>query len=143
MSLGILAAGTLAADPQARTSSAGKLYATALLRVATEDEPIMVSAIAFSTTAAETLLAHKKGDIVSIVGQATLSTWTDREGKERHGLKVTASRCLSTHEAARQREKIAKAQAGNNAQVRASVEPSGARTAAVSADGELADDIPF
>ena len=144
MSLGILAAGTLAADPVARTSSAGKPYATAVLRVATGEEPVFVSAIAFSTSAAEALLAHKKGDIVSLVGLATLSGWTDRDGKERNGMKLVCTRCISPHEAARQREKIAKAQAGaTGAHVQQANAPPSSASAAASADGELVDDRPF
>jgi single-stranded DNA-binding protein len=143
MSLGITAVGTLATDPQARTAANGKSFATATLRVLAEGESIFVSIIAFSETAVATLLVYKAGDVVSVTGLATLSKWVDRAGEEKHGLKMVASRVQSPHMAARQREKISKAEARKSQDApQASAAPAGASTA-VSADGELADDVPF
>jgi single-stranded DNA-binding protein len=138
VSLGIIAVDTLPADPQARTAANGKPFATANLHVATEGgESVSVSVIAFSAASAEMLLAHKRGDIVCVTGPASLSRWSDREGVERHGLKMVASRVLSPHQAARQREKISRAEAGKSQDAPA-MAPSSA-----SADGELRDDMPF
>src|SRR5437899_1040622 len=99
MSLGIIAVGTLTADPQARTAANGKRYVTTNLHVPAEGgESIPLSIVAFATAAAETLIAHRKGDVVCVTGPANLSRWTDREGVEKHGLKMVASRVLSPHQ---------------------------------------------
>ena len=47
MSLSTLAQGTLMADPQKRTSAASKTFVTGSMRVPTQDDPILVSMIAF------------------------------------------------------------------------------------------------
>lgn len=86
MSLHALATGTLVADPQRREGRKGP-FATTTIRVQTEDEAIILSVIAFGETA-ERLLALTKGDAVSVAGRAKLSTWTGRDGAERHGLSI-------------------------------------------------------
>lgn len=102
--LSILASGTLVSDPKARQSVTGKTYATALLRVPSEDaEAMLVSVIAFNADAVAALLALSKGDSCSIAGRASLRTW-DKDGEQRHGLSVTADRVLSAYAAGKARK---------------------------------------
>jgi single-stranded DNA-binding protein len=109
MSLHILATGSLTADPVRRTGASGKDFATATLRVATDDDAVLVSLIAFGD-AAETLLAHRQGSALAVAGRAKLSSWTGRDGAEHHGLSVVAEQIASASaarraEADRRREK--------------------------------------
>ena len=83
-----LASGTLIADPQRREGRKGG-FATATIRVQAEDDAVLVSTIVFGD-AAEQLLGLSKGDAVSVGGRATISTWTGRDGVEKHGLSIVA-----------------------------------------------------
>ncbi len=96
--LSVLATGTMASDPVSRTTSAGKPYATGLLRVPCEDaEPVLVSMIAFDTAAVEALLAHGKGETLAVTGRAKLSQWTGRDGQEAMGLSIVVDKVLSAY----------------------------------------------
>jgi len=96
--LSVLATGTLTSDPVSRKTSAGKPYATALLRVPCEDgEPVLTSLIAFNTAAVEALLAHGKGETLAVTGRAKLSQWTGRDGQEVRGLSIVVDKCLSAY----------------------------------------------
>ena len=75
-------------------------FATATLRVATEDDAILVSLIAFGD-AAETVLAHRQGAALAVAGRARLSSWTGKDGTERHGLSVVAEQVASASAARR------------------------------------------
>src|SRR4051812_8497744 len=87
MSLHILATGTLIADPVSRTSQKGNAYVTASVRVATEDDSILVSAIAFGDQAAE-MLSHQAGHGVAIWGGARLPQGPGGEGEPKQGISV-------------------------------------------------------
>src|SRR4051812_29352373 len=93
MSLHILATGTLVADPVRRAGTKGD-FATGSLRVATDDESILVSVIAFGKQA-ETLLAHSVGAALAVAGRAKLTRWTGRDGAEKHGLSLVAEQIAS------------------------------------------------
>jgi single-stranded DNA-binding protein len=99
VSLHLLATGTLVADPIRRTGARGD-FATALMRVATEDGAILVSMIAFGEVA-ETLLAHRAGATLSVAGRAKLSIWTGRDGRENHGLALVGEQVASASAARR------------------------------------------
>lgn len=99
MSLHALAVGTLIADPARRTGARG-VFATATLRVATEDGAIVVSLIAFSDAAAA-LLDLCQGSTVAVSGRARLSAWTGRDGQEKHGLALVAEQIASASAARR------------------------------------------
>jgi single-stranded DNA-binding protein len=104
MSLHVLAQGTLAGDPQARTSAAGKPYCTALLRVPIDgEESMLLSLIAFDREAVEALLRLHKGDPVSVAGMGKLTQWTGKDGVEKHGLSVTAQAVLSIYQTAKRK----------------------------------------
>jgi single-stranded DNA-binding protein len=100
MSLHILVSGSLVADPVRRTSAAGKTFATGSLRVATDDDSILVSLIGFSD-AAESLLAHSVGASIAVSGRAKMTTWTGRDGSEKHGLSVVIEQIASASSARR------------------------------------------
>ena len=102
--LSILATGTLVNDPKSRTSAAGKLYATASLRVPAEDsDALLVSVIVFNADAVAAILALQRGDSCAIAGRAKLSEW-ERDGETRHGLSVVADKVLTVYAAGKQRK---------------------------------------
>lgn len=95
--LTVLAVGNLIRDPERRTSSKGKDYATALLRVpSAEADAMLVSVITFNPDTVQALLAHGKGDELAVAGRAGLRSWEGRDG-EQHGLSVVADKVLSTY----------------------------------------------
>lgn len=101
--MALLATGTLVSDPQRRQASNGNAYATALLRVPTEEDSVLVSVIAFSQEACESLSKLRKGDALSVSGRAKLTAWTGRDGETRHGLSVVADKVLSAYEVRKKR----------------------------------------
>ena len=101
--MSILATGTLAADPQRRQAANGNPFATALLRVPTDDDSVLVSVICFDVGACDRLLRLGKGDSVSITGRAKLTAWTGRDGETRHGLSVVAEQVMSVYQVGRKR----------------------------------------
>jgi single-stranded DNA-binding protein len=100
MSMYLLVLGSLTADPQRRTSQAGKTFATASLRVATEDGATFVSLIAFDDTA-EALLAHRQGSTLAVSGRAKLTSWTAKDGAEKSGLSLVVEQIASAASARR------------------------------------------
>lgn len=92
MSLHLLASGALLNDPQ-RTQGAKGPFTTAAIR-ANGEEPTVVSVIAFGDEA-EQLLGFTKGDALAVSGRARLTTWTGRDGTERHGLSLLAEQIAS------------------------------------------------
>jgi len=99
VSLHILATGALIADPVRRTGAKGD-FATATLRVVTNDDAILVSVIAFGETA-ETLLAHRHGSTLAVSGRAKLTSWTGRDSEEHHGLSLVIEQVASASAARR------------------------------------------
>ncbi len=95
----VLVTGTLVADPMRRSGAKGD-FATASIRVATEDGAILISAISFQTLA-EQLLSHRQGDALSIAGRGKLTSWTGRDGAEKHGVSVTIDQIASASAARR------------------------------------------
>jgi single-stranded DNA-binding protein len=102
MSLAILALGTLVDEPVERTSRDGKAYATARLRVPTEEEPAWVSIIAFDPAAVRALLAHAKGDTIAVTGRAKLTMW-EKNDAHRAGLSVVVEGVLSAYQLEKRR----------------------------------------
>jgi single-stranded DNA-binding protein len=100
MSLHVLVSGALTADPARRTGANGKDFATATLRVATDDDAILVSVIAFGATT-ETLLAHRQGATLAVSGRAKLTNWTGRDGADHHGISVVVDQIASAASARR------------------------------------------
>src|SRR5262249_54905013 len=100
--LSLLASGTLTRDPAQRTSANGKPFATANMRVPTEDgEAMFVSLIAFSPEASGALMALRKGDSLSVAGRAKPTEW-EKGGEKRHGLSVVVDQILTAYAVQRQ-----------------------------------------
>lgn len=105
MSLSVLANGTLVRDPESRTSRAGQRYAAGLLRIPVDGEDsVLANLVAFSSTAAEALLAHAKGDSIAVTGRAKLTAW-EKDGEQRHGLSVVVEGVLSPYQLEKRRSR--------------------------------------
>ena len=98
MSLYLLVVGSLIADPMRRTGAKGD-FATATLRVSTDDAPL-VSIIAFGTLAEE-LLRHHQGSALAVSGPARLTSWIGKDGAEKHGLSLVVEQIASAAAARR------------------------------------------
>ncbi len=104
MSLHAMAMGTLVADPVRRTGQSGRDFVTASMRVACDGaEPFLASLIAFSTSAAEALAEHRKGDGLVVGGRANLKSWTGRDGQEQHGLGIVVEQVMSEYQFGKRR----------------------------------------
>jgi len=99
-----LVSGTLTADPVERTSTAGKPYSTALMRVPCEDaEAMLCSLIAFAPEAVRSLVVLTKGDSLAVAGRGKLTTW-EKGGEQRHGFSVVADQVLSAYQVDKRRK---------------------------------------
>jgi len=102
--LSVLCSGSLVSDPRERTTTAGKPYVTASMRVPAEDaEAMLVSIIAFNADTVAAILALQRGDSVAVAGRGKLSSWT-KDGEEKHGLSVVADKVLTVYAAGKQRK---------------------------------------
>ena len=83
-----LISGTLYGRPQARTSQAGKPFATAKVRADGKNgESVWCSIIAFGEIA-DRLLTLADGASISISGRAEVNAWLDKTGEPKAGLSV-------------------------------------------------------
>ena len=75
--------GRLAADPRQIATKTGKSMATASLAVdvddANNDAPVWLGLVAFGR-AADELLRHGKGDLISASGRVQRNSWRDNDG---------------------------------------------------------------
>ena len=62
-----------------------------------------IPVIAFAADAVAGLLVLQRGDSVAIAGRAKLTSW-EKDGKQRHGLSVTADRVLTAYAAGKARK---------------------------------------
>lgn len=136
--LSVLISGTLIRDPQTRTSQNGNAYTTALIRVPTNEEPALVSVIAFGELA-ESLAGLRKGDSVSVTGSGHISLYEDRNsGEPKASLALTAAGILTAYEVSKRR----KAQQPGKPQPQE--EPGESRQEAPKEESEpLDDELPF
>jgi single-strand DNA-binding protein len=88
--------GFLAAEPDNRTSQAGKPWVRLRVGVGQGDDVQWVSVACFGK-AAETATTLHKGDRVYVEGILRLNVWTGADGVERSGLDVRAVRLIHTH----------------------------------------------
>jgi single-strand DNA-binding protein len=100
MSLHAVAVGTLVGAPAHRTGQSGKDFATGDIRVAAEGESVFVSLIAFGDQAQQ-LLADQQGATIAVSGRAKLTSWTGRDGVEKHGLSLMVFEITSVAKARR------------------------------------------
>jgi single-strand DNA-binding protein len=97
-----LVVGALIADPTARTSAAGKSFATVQVRVPTADDAVLVGVTAWGDLA-EKLLALRKGDAISVAGEMRPNVWIDKQGVERRSWNLAATGILTTYETRKRR----------------------------------------
>lgn len=94
MSLTIMLSGTIAKQPEVRTSKNGNEFATTTVRVQTAEGDLFASVTAFGDLA-PTLARLAKGDPVTLVGTGKVSAYTAKDGEHRAGLSITASRLIA------------------------------------------------
>ena len=94
-----LISGKLIKMPELRTGKTGSHYTQFLLSVAVgEEQPVIVSGIAFAETA-ERIAKLQKGDPLAVIGSLKPTEWTDKTtGETKHGLNVTANNALSPYD---------------------------------------------
>lgn len=102
--IGALIQGDLSADPVERVASNGKLFWTVAVRVPAGAEVLFVGLTTFSETAGARLMKLSKGAAVAAAGTLESSAWTDRDGNERKGWRLTATEVLSVYQARKRRE---------------------------------------
>jgi single-stranded DNA-binding protein len=102
--IGALIQGALVGDPTERITANGKPFWTATMRVAAGSDSLFVGLATFDTKAGERLMRLTKGAALAAAGTLEPHSWTDREGKERSGWRLTATEVLSVHQARKRRE---------------------------------------
>ena len=146
--LSVLASGTLVKEPVERTSSAGRPYVTATLRVPTEDDAALVSAVAFSDSARQALLALSRGDQAAVTGRAKLTSW-ERDGETKFGMSIVAENVPTLYALEKRR---ARATANKGEPDTPAIRPSQAAAAVAMHDtrgsnggsvADMADDLPW
>lgn len=106
-----LVSGKLIKDPLIKTGPSGRSYAQFLLSAHTgEEQPIVVSGIAFGEVA-ERVALLKKGDPLAVIGSLKPSEWQDKTtGETKHGLNIIANNSLSPYDIKKRRPKTEAAQ---------------------------------
>lgn len=89
-----LATGTVSQVPTRRTTTKGNPFATFSIKAQTGDGSGFVSIAVFDSELVPTALALADGDAVSVTGRLELRTWQGRDGQERAGLGITATRLI-------------------------------------------------
>jgi single-stranded DNA-binding protein len=103
-----LIGGTLHAKPQARTGRNGQ-FATCTVRTPTrKDEVVFANVIAFSASAVAALLALNAGDSVAMCGEASIKTYTAKDGTVRAGIDLVVHVVLSVYAIQRKRAAVKK-----------------------------------
>jgi single-stranded DNA-binding protein len=121
--------GALGKDAEPKTSSGGKPYLRANIRVGDGEGAQWVSVLAFDEKAIEAAANFVKGARVYVEGRLTLNKW-GQAGAERVGFS-----CMSWH--------CRLAQIGRNKPKRKPIDQSNSQAAPTQAAGELNDEIPW
>lgn len=85
--------GTLGRDAELKTSAKGKAYLRANIAVSEGDATTWVNAMIFDQAAIDAVVKLVKGARLYVEGRLQLASWTDREGKPRHGLSIMSWHC--------------------------------------------------
>lgn len=96
----IMLSGNIAKTPEQRTSKNGNPFATATVRTQTAEGDLFASITAFSELA-PILAGLQRGDPVTIISNAKVTTYQGKDGDAKAGLSITASRiiALADHQA--------------------------------------------
>ena len=94
--------GFLARDAELRTSQAGKPWARLSVGAGKDDTIQWISVAVFGNGAAKAA-ELKKGDRVYVEGTIRLGEWLGKDGTERQGLNVAASKCEPVYRIGRNR----------------------------------------
>ena len=92
-----LITGTIYGEPQARTSQAGKKYATAKVKADSgkgDGGVVWCSIIAFGEHA-DRLMTLAQGAALSISGKAEVSGWLDKQGEPKAGLSLVVEELVT------------------------------------------------
>jgi single-strand DNA-binding protein len=84
--------GTLARDAELKTSRNGKPYLRATIAVSGE-AATWVNATIFDQAAIDNAAKLIMGARVYVEGRISINEWTDRDGKQRHGLSIMSWHC--------------------------------------------------
>jgi single-strand DNA-binding protein len=85
--------GTLGRDAERKTSKNGKPYLRATIAVSEGEATTWVNATIFDQTAIDNAAKLVKGARVYVEGRISINEWTDRDGKQRHGLSIMSWHC--------------------------------------------------
>ena len=105
MSVHVLATGRLIAEPMRRAAKNGDPMALATLAATVplprdaEGDPSMLVGVVCFGAAAESLLAHAKGDTIAVSGQLQRSRWTSDDGVQHERLGILADTVTSARAA--------------------------------------------
>jgi single-stranded DNA-binding protein len=99
-----LICGELVADPVERATAKGGRYWTTTIRVPAGADAIFIGIGVFDEQAGERLAKLRKGSAIAAAGPLEQTAWTDREGNERRGWRLTAHEILSVNQARRRRD---------------------------------------
>ncbi|MGD0316601.1 MAG: single-stranded DNA-binding protein [Xanthobacteraceae bacterium] len=132
--------GTLGRDAEHKTSAKGKAYLRANIAVSQGEETTWVNAMVFDVAAIDDAAKFIKGARVYLEGRLQLSEWTDRDGKQRHGLSVMSWHCRLSQIGRSRPERDRKPPPAGRTKF-TTAKP--AASSSASNGAELNDDIPF
>lgn len=94
MSIYALVTGTVSTAPTKRTTAKGSPWVTLTVRAPSGEASAFVNVAVFDGELVPAALALAEGDAVTITGQLQLRTWQGRDGQERTGLSITATKIM-------------------------------------------------
>lgn len=97
-----LVSGKLHADPQQRTSKAGRPYTTATIRAGAGDDSLFIRVTAFDPDVQAALLALKAGDSCALAGSLKPTAWI-KDGEARAGADLIAAQCMTLYQLKKRR----------------------------------------
>lgn len=89
-----LCTGTVSQAPTRRSTAKGNTFATFSVKGQAGDGNGFVSVAVFDQDVVPTALALAEGDAVSVTGRLDLRTWQGRDGQERTGISITATKLV-------------------------------------------------
>lgn len=93
--------GRIGQEPRSINTKSGNAMAVTSIAVAVDEQdapPLWLGIVAFGR-AAEDLLRHQKGDLISVSGRVQRNTWTTPSGEKREQLQVVADSVISSRTA--------------------------------------------